>query len=168
MLTPAPEASPQRRSLVIVATYNERDNLPRLLRRFVECCGRRRARMDDSSPGGTGDVADRITADDARLTVVQRGQQGGVASAHLLGFVTLSRTVTTAWWRSTRISPTLAGGKIIGRSHWHDLLTMAGCAHARMVLRLEVLRLHARVSRPNQRRVEDVIANSSRGARRGF
>ncbi len=101
------DAAQKPRILVIVATYNELDNLPQLLQRLWDAVDVDVLVVDDSSPDGTGELADRIAADDARITVVHRNEKGGVASAHLLGFRhALAHGYDRVCWRSTQISRT--------------------------------------------------------------
>src|SRR5690242_10558807 len=47
-------------ALVIVPTYNERDNLPALVERLLGLEGVRVLVVDDASPDGTGEVADGL------------------------------------------------------------------------------------------------------------
>jgi len=81
------------RVLVVVPTYNERDNVEWLV-------GRVRAAVpsvdvlvvDDGSPDGTGDLADRLAAQDPQVTVLHRTRKDGLGAAYLEGFaVALAR-----------------------------------------------------------------------------
>jgi dolichol-phosphate mannosyltransferase len=81
------------RVLVVVPTYNERDNLEWLV-------GRLRSSVpwvdvlvvDDGSPDGTGDVGDRMAAADPQVTVLHRATKTGLGAAYLEGFaVALAR-----------------------------------------------------------------------------
>ena len=74
------------RPLVVMATYDERENLPRLLESIWLICDVDVLVIDDSSPDGTGEIADQIAHREPRLTVIHRAEKGGVASAHLLAF----------------------------------------------------------------------------------
>jgi dolichol-phosphate mannosyltransferase len=56
----APAAAP--RALVVVPTYNERENLPELVERLMRHAAVRVLVVDDHSPDGTGEVADRLSA----------------------------------------------------------------------------------------------------------
>jgi dolichol-phosphate mannosyltransferase len=77
-----------RRTLVIIPTYNEWENLPLILDRV------HKARpdvhvlvVDDSSPDGTGDLADeRALADPDRVHVMHRTGKDGLGAAYLAGF----------------------------------------------------------------------------------
>ncbi len=79
---------PSQRTLVIIPTYNERENLPLILDRVHA------ARpdvhvlvVDDGSPDGTGELADeRALADPDRVHVMHRGAKDGLGAAYLAGF----------------------------------------------------------------------------------
>jgi len=81
-------APPVLRTLVIIPTYNELENLPLILDRV------HKARpdvhvlvVDDSSPDGTGDLADeRARADPDRVHVMHRTAKDGLGAAYLAGF----------------------------------------------------------------------------------
>ncbi|MDE2875370.1 MAG: polyprenol monophosphomannose synthase [Gemmatimonadota bacterium] len=79
--------SPQQRVLVIVPTYNERDNLPRVVPLIL---GQGDAFhvlvVDDNSPDGTGDVADAMAAHDERVNVLHRPGKQGLGAAYVAGF----------------------------------------------------------------------------------
>ncbi|GBE66668.1 hypothetical protein MFM001_31300 [Mycobacterium sp. MFM001] len=89
---------PTQRTLVIIPTYNERENLPLILRRLHD------ARpdvhvlvVDDSSPDGTGQLADELAvADPERIHVMHRTVKNGLGAAYLEGFAWgLSRQYST-------------------------------------------------------------------------
>ncbi len=74
------------RTLVVVPTYNERDNLELLLRAihsFLDCDV---LVVDDGSPDGTGAIADRAAAADARVHVLHRSGKQGLGTAYVAGF----------------------------------------------------------------------------------
>jgi len=74
-------------AIVIVPTYNERDNLEMIV-------GRVRAAVpdadilvaDDNSPDGTGEIADRLAADDDHVHVLHRKGKEGLGAAYIAGF----------------------------------------------------------------------------------
>lgn len=74
-------------TLIIVPTYNERDNLPRIAERLlalpvpVEILV-----VDDNSPDGTGAIADEISRRDPRLHVLHRKEKNGLGRAYIAGF----------------------------------------------------------------------------------
>ncbi len=76
------------RILVAIPTYNERENLPALVRRILNL-GPDYAVIiaDDNSPDGTGDVADRLAAEHAgRVAVVHRPSKQGIGPAYRAAF----------------------------------------------------------------------------------
>jgi dolichol-phosphate mannosyltransferase len=79
---------PSRRTLVVIPTYNELDNLPLMLGRVHE--SRPDAHVlivDDGSPDGTGQLADeRAAADPERIHVMHRRSKDGLGAAYLAGF----------------------------------------------------------------------------------
>jgi len=72
--------------IVVVPTYNERDNLPVLARGVLAHAGYRMLVVDDGSPDGTGAVADRLAAEYAgRVEVVHRTGQRGLGRSYIDG-----------------------------------------------------------------------------------
>lgn len=75
------------RALVIVPTYNERENLPRIVPMILEQDERIDVLViDDGSPDGTGDVADEIAARESRVSVIHRSGKLGLGTAYIAGF----------------------------------------------------------------------------------
>ena len=75
------------RVLIILPTYNERDNLEPLLAAVHEALPEARLLViDDGSPDGTGELADRIASADDRVEVRHRPGKQGLGTAYLLGF----------------------------------------------------------------------------------
>ncbi len=73
--------------LVIVPTYNERENLPLILcRLFAAVPGVDVLVVDDGSPDGTGAVADELAAADPRIQVLHRTAKEGLGAAYRAGF----------------------------------------------------------------------------------
>jgi dolichol-phosphate mannosyltransferase len=98
MTTGQPPSRPTQRTLVIIPTFNERENLPLILQRLHQ------ARpdvhvliVDDSSPDGTGQLADDLaSADPERIHVMHRTTKEGLGAAYLAGFAWgLSRGYST-------------------------------------------------------------------------
>jgi dolichol-phosphate mannosyltransferase len=74
------------RALVIVPTYNERDNLPVLVGRLMEIPNVRVMVVDDQSPDGTGAVADSLARTHAgRVEVVHRTGRRGLGRSYIDG-----------------------------------------------------------------------------------
>ena len=80
------------RVVVCLPTYNERDNLEPMVRALDDVFRRHEldARVlviDDSSPDGTGELADRLTGEFRFLSVLHRPKKEGLGPAYLAGFV---------------------------------------------------------------------------------
>ncbi|HXL44927.1 MAG TPA: polyprenol monophosphomannose synthase [Gaiellaceae bacterium] len=80
------------RVVVCLPTYNERDNLGPMVRALDDVVRRHEldARVlviDDSSPDGTGELADRLTGEFRFLSVLHRQKKEGLGPAYLAGFV---------------------------------------------------------------------------------
>src|SRR3954447_20549042 len=72
---------------VILPTYNEAENLPPISAAILEALpGVTLLVVDDSSPDGTGDIADRLAAADPRVRVKHRTLKQGLGKAYLDGF----------------------------------------------------------------------------------
>jgi dolichol-phosphate mannosyltransferase len=75
------------RGLVIIPTYNERENLPRLIPLVLEQDERLDVLIiDDASADGTGAVADEIAERNDRVHVIHRSGKLGLGTAYLAGF----------------------------------------------------------------------------------
>ncbi|WP_288813944.1 polyprenol monophosphomannose synthase [uncultured Corynebacterium sp.] len=76
------------KTLVIIPTFNERENLPLIVGRLLDAEPERVNVLvvDDSSPDGTGDVADELAAKDDRINVMHREGKGGLGGAYVAGF----------------------------------------------------------------------------------
>lgn len=75
------------RGLVIIPTYNERENLPRLVPMVLAQDPRLDVLViDDASPDGTGEIADRLAAENPRVHVLHRRGKLGLGTAYLEGF----------------------------------------------------------------------------------
>jgi dolichol-phosphate mannosyltransferase len=72
---------------MVVPTYNEADNLAWLVERLrVAEPSVDLLVVDDSSPDGTGEIADRLAAADQAVHVLHRPGKGGLGAAYLAGF----------------------------------------------------------------------------------
>lgn len=75
------------RALVIVPTYNERDNISELMARILEEDSRLEVLIvDDGSPDGTGALADEIAEREPRVHVIHRPRKLGLGTAYIAGF----------------------------------------------------------------------------------
>ena len=79
--------SGEKRGLVIIPTYNERDNLPKLLPMTLGQDPRLEILIiDDASPDGTGQIADQLASENSRIHVLHRKGKLGLGTAYLAGF----------------------------------------------------------------------------------
>jgi dolichol-phosphate mannosyltransferase len=74
--------------MVCLPTYNERENLEPMLRALAEVLGEddRVLVIDDNSPDGTGELADRLAAELGVVDVLHRPRKEGLGPAYLAGF----------------------------------------------------------------------------------
>lgn len=73
--------------LVVTPTYNERDNLSAFVAGIREVLPLAELLIvDDASPDGTGELADRIAARDARVHCLHRAGKLGLGTAYVEGF----------------------------------------------------------------------------------
>ena len=75
------------RALVIVPTYNERENIARLIAAVLEKDSRLEMLIvDDGSPDGTGDIVESIGGQDPRVHLLRRPRKLGLGTAYIAGF----------------------------------------------------------------------------------
>lgn len=78
---------PGERALIVVPTYNERDNVGEVATRFLaDLPAANILFVDDNSPDGTGAVLDEIAGRDPRVHVLHRPGKLGLGTAYLDGF----------------------------------------------------------------------------------
>jgi len=74
-------------TLIVVPTYNERENLPRLAQRLLSLpVAVDVLVVDGNSPDGTGRVADELGAKHAQVQVLHQAQKDGLGRAYIAGF----------------------------------------------------------------------------------
>jgi dolichol-phosphate mannosyltransferase len=75
------------RTLVVVPTYNERENLPSLAQRLLALpVPVDMLVVDDNSPDGTGKLADELAARHSSIHVLHRTEKNGLGRAYVAGF----------------------------------------------------------------------------------
>ena len=150
------------RVLVVIPTYDERENLEWIVGRV------RRAVpevdvlvVDDGSPDGTGELADRLAAEDPQVSVLHRTEKAGLGAAYLHGFrVALERgydvvgemdadgshqpeqlPLLLAALREADLvigSRWVPGGSVVNWPLSRKVLSVGGNAYARMLLGIPV------------------------------
>ena len=88
MTEPNPSAGPPARRIVIVMpTYNERQNLESIAARVRKAIPEADLLVaDDNSPDGTGDIADKLAEADPHVQVMHRTEKAGLGKAYIAGF----------------------------------------------------------------------------------
>jgi dolichol-phosphate mannosyltransferase len=75
------------KSLIVIPTYNESDNIERLVKALFDLGQELEVLIvDDNSPDGTGAMADGLAAADDRVHVLHRPGKLGLGSAYIQGF----------------------------------------------------------------------------------
>jgi dolichol-phosphate mannosyltransferase len=77
--------------LVVVPTYNERDNLPLLVDGLLQHENVKVLVVDDNSPDGTGQLADELGARDPKVRVKHRPRKQGLGRAYIDTFLEVLR-----------------------------------------------------------------------------
>jgi dolichol-phosphate mannosyltransferase len=73
------------KAIVCLPTYNERENVERMVRRLHELDVQVLV-IDDNSPDGTGAIADALAAELAGVAVLHRPHKEGLGPAYIAGF----------------------------------------------------------------------------------
>lgn len=146
------------RIVVIIPTYNERENVEDIV-------GRVRAAVpevhvlvaDDNSPDGTGRIADRLAADDDQVEVMHRVAKEGLGAAYLAGFAwaierdydvivemdadgshqpeQLHRLLTELRTADVVLgSRWVEGGSVVNWPRYRELISRSGSLYSRMAL----------------------------------
>src|SRR2546426_11564087 len=76
------------RATICLPTYDERENLEPMIRALAEVLrpGDRVLVIDDCSPDGTGEIADRLASELDYVDVLHRERKEGLGPAYLAGF----------------------------------------------------------------------------------
>jgi len=148
---------------VILPTYEEAENLPGIAQAILAAVpGSTLLVVDDGSPDGTGDIADRLAAENPRVRVRHRPGKAGLGRAYLDGFrVALDGGATSLvqmdadWSHDPAVLPALLepivageadlvigsrytrGGKVLDWGLGRRLVSRGGSLFARTVLRLK-------------------------------
>jgi dolichol-phosphate mannosyltransferase len=77
------------RAVLCLPTYNEQENLEPMISALGDVLDTERDRVvviDDASPDGTGEIADRLAAQHAWVSVLHREHKEGIGPAYIAGF----------------------------------------------------------------------------------
>jgi dolichol-phosphate mannosyltransferase len=148
---------------VVLPTYDEAENLPGIAAAILEqLAAATLLVVDDGSPDGTGELADRMAADDPRIRVRHRPGKAGLGRAYLDGFrVALDGGATSViqmdadWSHDPAVLPALLapitdgiadlvigsryikGGRVLDWGLFRRFVSRGGSLFARTVLSLE-------------------------------
>jgi dolichol-phosphate mannosyltransferase len=76
-----------QRALIIFPTYNERDNIEKIVHAVLPMDPRINVLIvDDNSPDGTGEIADKLAAQESKVKVLHRQKKEGLGRAYIAGF----------------------------------------------------------------------------------
>ena len=147
---------------VIIPTYNERDNLDDIVARTRRAVpGADILVVDDNSPDGTGEMAEKLALTDDHVHVLHRAQKAGLGAAYLAGFdwalqrgfgavvemdadgshdpAELPALLAAAPGSDVVIgSRWVRGGTVVNWPRSRAILSRGGNAYARLMLRLRV------------------------------
>ncbi len=82
------------RAVLCLPTYNERENLELMVEALggvLDTTTDRVLVVDDGSPDGTGEIADRLAAELPWVSVLHREAKEGIGPAYVAGFRTRAR-----------------------------------------------------------------------------
>ncbi len=149
-------------TLVIVPTFNEGENLPRLARELLGTDPSLHILVvDDGSPDGTGELADHLAAETGRVHVMHRQRKLGLGTAYVAGFKyalnhgyacvvqmdadfshrpqDLPGLLAAAREADVVVgSRNVPGGQVLGWSPFRDILSKGGSLYSRALLRLSI------------------------------
>jgi dolichol-phosphate mannosyltransferase len=76
-----------KRALVVFPTYNEKENIEKIVSAVLTKSDIIHALIvDDNSPDGTGQIADRLASENSRIHVLHRSVKAGLGTAYITGF----------------------------------------------------------------------------------
>ncbi|HVT22012.1 MAG TPA: polyprenol monophosphomannose synthase [Mycobacteriales bacterium] len=146
--------------VVVMPTYNERDNIDKIVRAVIDRpCAPHVLIVDDSSPDGTGEAVSKLAAEfPGRVSLVTRTQKDGLGGAYAAGFAAaldgfdpgtvvqmdadgshdpadIDRLVAALRHADLAIgSRYVGGGDVVGWSLHREVLSRAGNLYARALL----------------------------------
>lgn len=150
---------------IVLPTYNEAENLPQIISALfmLEIPRLHILVVDDASPDGTGEIADRLSDDNSSIHVLHRSGKLGLGSAYVTGFkycleqgATIIGQMDVDFSHSPEMVPALIkaletadvalgsryveGGKLDTQwPVWRKWLSKFGNVYARLILRIPVV-----------------------------
>lgn len=77
----------EKKALIIFPTFNEKENIERIIKEVLEIDSRINVLVvDDNSPDGTGQIVDRLASENERINILHRQQKRGLGRAYIAGF----------------------------------------------------------------------------------
>ena len=147
-------------TLIVIPTYNEIENLQRLIGEiFLILPETDILIVDDNSPDGTGELAERLARKNHRIKLIRRAGKSGLGSAYIRGFKYALKNnydfvfemdadfshppaylpdflMHTSRYNLILGSRYIKGGRIIDWGMWRRLLSYAANLYARIILGL--------------------------------
>jgi len=161
--SPGTGAGPVSPVAVIIPTYNERDNIEIITGRVRSSVPDAHVLIvDDNSPDGTGEIADKLAGGDPQVHVLHRAGKAGLGSAYIAGFawaleqgygalVEMDADGSHRPEELPRLLAALAGADLVLGSRYvpggavlnwprsRELLSRAGNTYARLMLGLKLM-----------------------------
>ncbi len=158
----AGSAGPAGPVAVIIPTYNERDNIEIITGRVRSAVPDAHLLVvDDNSPDGTGEIADKLAGEDSHVHVLHRAGKAGLGAAYIAGFrwaleqgygalVEMDADGSHQPEELPRLLAALAeadlvlgsryvpGGAVLNWARSRELLSRAGNTYARLMLGLKL------------------------------
>jgi dolichol-phosphate mannosyltransferase len=148
-------------TLVIIPTYNEIENLEAIVGRVLASTSADILVVDDSSPDGTGDLADELATRHPEVHVLHRSEENGLGGAYLAGF---AWGLERDYWALVEMdadgshqpealpklvdqlidhdlvlgSRWVPGGRVLNWSRHREILSRGGNLYARLALGIDV------------------------------
>jgi dolichol-phosphate mannosyltransferase len=156
------DAAPQQRVLVIIPTYNERENIELIADRVLAAVPKADLLVvDDGSPDGTGKLAEAMAEANPRVNVLHRSGKAGLGAAYIAGFdwgldagydvlVEMDADGSHAPEQLPRLLAALATADVVLGSRWvpggavvdwprrRELLSRGASLYSRMALGIDV------------------------------
>jgi dolichol-phosphate mannosyltransferase len=148
--------------LVIIPTYNEAENVETIVGRVREVVGGAHVLVvDDNSPDGTGEMADKLAMRDSQVHVLHRKGKEGLGAAYMAGFawgieagydvlVEMDADGSHRPEQLPRLLDALGGADLVLGSRWvaggeavnwpktRELISRGGSLYSRIMLRVPI------------------------------